>query len=287
MPLTDTTHSDLPNLGLGSEPEKTDENGRKLPDPLKPDDFTVAFLRHDFAEEETLARQLLASDISTVRTSVGLAEASDPGAKVSTQPRAIDSRDLPLMGYPNRRGKVPEYLPENGPIRLLIFGDYPGSGSLLTGIPYWGDGPISRMVLASLAANRFCDEETVEMGQHSAAELAEKDMAPAYRQVALTYISDQLREGRVCSIEDITTKKNLERLRNIIETSIARCPMTLRIVTLGATAKFTLRALLYGRDLHVDAAALQSPSVGVGKPCFDEDAWINWARDAMRLDDQP
>jgi hypothetical protein len=177
---------------------------------------------------------------------------------------------------------VPEFVPAAGPIWLLVFADYPGSGALMTGVPFWGDGQVGRMVCSALQRNGYCDELTLDLAQKSAVDLAQSKERPNFQRVALTYIHSEVREGRTCSIEEVASKRNLDRIRNLLNTATARCPGPLHIVTLGSIAKFVLRGVLYGGTWDVGIHSLQSPSIGVGKAQFDEEAWINWAKVAMQ-----
>lgn len=179
---------------------------------------------------------------------------------------------------------VPQFIPTGGPIHLLVLADYPGPGTLMTGLPFWGDGPISRMVATALHRNDCCDDFTVAMAQLPAVELVRSSARPRFRNVAITYIHSELLEGGVCSIEEVVAKRNLDRLRGVIETAVTRCPGRLHAVTFGAIAKFVLRAMLYGSIWDVDMTSLQSPSIGVGSERFDERGWIDWAAVAMQTE---
>jgi hypothetical protein len=205
--------------------------------------------------------------------------ATSPESRFATNPFSIQP-EVALS-------RVPQYLPGTGLILLAIIADYPEAGSVRTGVPFWGDGHIGRMVMRALEANGFTDAATVAMSANPADELIRECPLPNIRSAAITYVSNLQDANRRCAVEDILDRRNVDRLRSFLSCAMTRCPDQLRIVTMGPVAKFAFKGLNLEFPNGMTIASILNPAVEVKKPSFSMDAWVKWATTAFHTDLQP
>jgi hypothetical protein len=208
--------------------------------------------------------------------------------------REVDSEDnsdyvtmqvLPFVSEAG--GNVPAVMSQKGPILLLVFGDYPEIGSRATGIPYWGDGILGQMMHKALKINGFTDDETIRLAALPFDELQRMEARPILRGVAMTYVTDQVQEGRTSRVEDILSRRNSERLKKFFSEAAARCPTTLKVIAVGPVAKFTLRGMASELPANLEIVSILNPATELPRKGFNLDAWIEWASASMKTELQP
>lgn len=245
--------------------------------PLQPSDITVAQFRTPArSPEDTATFSVSGSPEDTGADEVQTESAISPRFKSAFLP-SLDGRQL-------SPDEVPTHFPDDhGPILLVVLADYPDPGSLATDSPFWSGDQASALIHHVLYSKRFCDRSTVNHASKPLATILEQNLRPNYQSLVMTYASNQVRDGRVSLTEDVFSRGNVDRLTNLFEAAAARCPGVLKVVTMGPTAKWVLRALVGSVcKVQIDHTVLKNPYPIVGLHSFDQSTWLTWAEEAFQ-----
>ena len=166
--------------------------------------------------------------------------------------------------------------PPPGPVRVMLFGEAPGPrGADQSGGPFWGDRA-GVLVYRALEAAGLAQVPREAYTDWDGAGFRERGLFPVLRAAALSNAfpfcpSRDLRTFRAPTDAELRAPGNLARLRQELGVAAARCPGTLRVITLGRRAQWIFQNLEGAPDFqwhglaHPSAQGLLQAAPGKGK----------------------
>lgn len=214
-------------------------------------------------------------------------ERSAQTASVTSDIPPVDRVDAPDDGASTRpcldvapeKTHIPEFFPATGPVRVALVGDYTTTGSMVTGIPFWGDDSLSRVLFSAFHGVGFCDDFSLHASGQKASALKKGRIVPSLCGVAMTFVAGSSVDW---PLDEVASRRSQDRLRGFVERAAERSAGQLRVVALGGVARFVMRSILFDRVPSIELVAIQHPGKGLSGPGFHEQDWINWAIDSMR-----
>jgi len=171
---------------------------------------------------------------------------------------------------------VQPFFPSDGPVRLILFGEAPGPrGADQSGLPFWGDRA-GVLVYRALEAAGLARVPAQAYGHWDGAWFREAGLRPELVGAALSnaYPSCPTRDGqtfRAPTDAELRSPGNLARVVGELRQAAARCPGTLRVITLGKRAHWLFQRLedappfdLHGLP-HPSSQGLLQAAPGKGK----------------------
>nr|WP_320133024.1 uracil-DNA glycosylase family protein [uncultured Holophaga sp.] len=189
-----------------------------------------------------------------------------------------------------RQLPVPALFPEEGPVRLLLYGEAPGPrGADQSGIPFWGDRA-GVQVYRALAAAGMAEVPEAAFKDWDGARFRELDLRPVLRGAALSNAypvcpSSDGQKFRAPTNPELRNPDNLARIHGELHRAAGRSEGWLRVVTLGKRAQWALTQI---REVppfelfclpHPSAQGLLQAAPDKGKGLRLRDLQAAWERD--------
>ncbi|WP_005035897.1 uracil-DNA glycosylase family protein [Holophaga foetida] len=147
-----------------------------------------------------------------------------------------------------RQTSVPARFPEEGPVRLILYGEAPGpKGADQSGIPFWGDRA-GVQVYRALERAGLAEVPAEAYEVWDGARFRELGICPRLKGAALSNAFPQCptsdgHKFRAPSNTELRNPENLTRIQEEIQTAAHRCEGWLRVITLGKRAQWILTQL--------------------------------------------
>ena len=143
---------------------------------------------------------------------------------------------------------VHPFFPADGPVRLMLFGEAPGPrGADQSGLPFWGDRA-GILVYRALEAAGLARVPARAYGHWDGAWFKAEGLRPELAGAALSnaFPSCPTRDGQTFKAPtdtELRRPENLARILGELHQAAARCPGTLRVITLGKRAHWLFQRL--------------------------------------------
>ena len=179
-------------------------------------------------------------------------------------------------------------------MRVMLYGEAPGPrGADQSGIPFWGDRA-GVLVYRALEAAGLARVPPEAYTRWDGARFRELGLAPELKAAVLGNAyplcpSRDLQAFRAPTDAELRHPANLERLRGELAAAAARCPGTLRVITLGRRAQWLFQNLPEAPPLqvhglpHPSAQGLLQAAPGKGRGLKMADLQRDWEERLARL----
>lgn len=193
-----------------------------------------------------------------------------------------------------RQTSVPALFPEEGPVRLILYGEAPGpKGADQSGIPFWGDRA-GVQVYRALEQNGLAEVPPEAFEAWDGARFRELGIRPRLKEAALSNAFPQCptsdgQKFRAPSNAELRNPENLARLQEEIGRAAQRCEGWLRVITLGKRAQWLLTQLRGAPAFelfclpHPSAQGLLQAAPDKGKGLRLKDLQDAWEQDLAHL----
>jgi len=193
-----------------------------------------------------------------------------------------------------RQTSVPALFPEEGPVRLILYGEAPGpKGADQSGIPFWGDRA-GVLVYRALEQSGLAEVPPESFEAWDGARFREQGLRPCLQGAALSNAFPQCptsdgQKFRAPTNAELRNPANLERIHGEIARAALRCEGWLRVITLGKRAQWVLTQLRNAPAFelfalpHPSAQGLLQAAPDKGKGLKLRDLQDAWERDLAHL----
>ena len=185
---------------------------------------------------------------------------------------------------------VPASFPQEGPVRLMLFGEAPGpKGADQSGVPFWGDRA-GVLVYRALELAGLAEVPPVAYECWDGARFRNLGIRPRLMGAALSNAfphcpTSDGQKFRAPSDAELRNPENLARIQGELESAALRCEGWIRVITLGKRAQWIFTQLKQAPPFelfclpHPSAQGLLQAAPGKGKGLKLKDLQDAWEQD--------